>query len=92
MVDQIRGVTRPFIATLAMAAAVIQTRLYLPADWGPLLRLMVLVPLGAIVFAGAISLLDRRLVKEFLEFGRAAFEQRRKSSAPQQQFYQRDLE
>ena len=85
MADQFRGVMRPFIATLGMAAAVIETGLQLPADWGPILRLMVLVPTGAIIFAGAISLLDRTLVREFLEFGRAAFERKRTSHADRYQ-------
>jgi hypothetical protein len=41
---------------------------------GPILRLTVLLPLGAIVFAAAIFLLDRRLVNDFLGFARTAFE------------------
>jgi hypothetical protein len=39
----------------------------------PALRLTLLLPLGAMVFTSAIFLLDRRLVKEFLEFARTAF-------------------
>jgi len=74
--EQFRGVLRPFFASLIMAAAVIETRLLLPADVGPILRLMVLLPSGAIVFAGAISLLDRRLVGDFLGFVRTAFEKK----------------
>ncbi len=74
--DQFRGVLRPFFASLVMSAAVIATRLHLPADFGPILRLTLLVPLGAIVFAGAISLLDRQLVGEFREFVRTAFERK----------------
>jgi hypothetical protein len=37
----------------------------------------VLLPLGATVFALAIFILDRRLVKDFLEFARTAFESKR---------------
>jgi O-antigen/teichoic acid export membrane protein len=72
--DQFHGVLKPFFASLVMAAAVIETRLLLPAGFGPILRLTVLLPLGAIVFAGAISTLDRQLVSDFLGFVRSAFE------------------
>jgi O-antigen/teichoic acid export membrane protein len=74
--DQFRGVLKPFFASLVMAAAVIGTGLQLPTDFGPILRLTVLLPFGAIVFAGAISLLDRRLVGDFIGFVRTAFEKR----------------
>jgi hypothetical protein len=39
----------------------------------------VLVPLGAVMFTGAIFLLDRKVVKEFLEFTQAAFQRQRKN-------------
>jgi len=78
--DQFRGVLKPFFASLVMSAAVIATRLQLPADFGPILRLTLLLPLGAIVFAGAISFLDRQLVSEFREFVRTAFEKKWKRS------------
>jgi PST family polysaccharide transporter len=70
--DQFRGVLKPLLASLLMAAAVIETRLLLPPTWGPVLRLTVSLPVGAIVFAGAASFLDRRLVGEFLAFVRSA--------------------
>jgi O-antigen/teichoic acid export membrane protein len=70
--DQFRGVLKPFFVSLVMAAVVIETRRRLPADFGPMLRLAVLIPLGAVVFAGAISLLDRQLVGDFLGFVRTA--------------------
>ncbi len=73
ILDQFRGVLKPLLTSLVMAAAVIETRLQLPAGFGPILRLTVLLPLGAIVFAGAISLLDRQLVSDFLGFVRSAF-------------------
>ena len=76
VVDQFRGVAKPLFASLMMAAAVIATRLQLPAGFGPILRLTVVLPLGAVIFAGAIFLLDRRLVGDFLEFVRSAFERR----------------
>jgi len=78
--DQFRGVLRPGFASLVMVAAVIETRLQLPAGFGPISRLAVLLPVGAIVFAGAISLLDRRLVSDFLGFVRSAFEKKWKNT------------
>jgi O-antigen/teichoic acid export membrane protein len=74
--DQFRGILKPGFASLVMAAAVMETRLQLPAGLGPISRLAVLLPVGAIVFAGAISLLDRGLVSDFLGFVRSAFEKR----------------
>jgi O-antigen/teichoic acid export membrane protein len=84
VVDQFHGVLKPFFASLVMAAAVIEARLQLLANFGPILRLTVLLPLGAIVFAGAISSLDRRLVSDFLGFVRAAFERKWKRTEPRQ--------
>jgi PST family polysaccharide transporter len=74
--DQFRGVLKPFVASLVMAAAVIGTGLQLPTDFGPILRLTALLPLGAIVFAGTISFLDRRLVGDFMGFLRTAFDKK----------------
>jgi O-antigen/teichoic acid export membrane protein len=72
--EQFDGVLKPLFASLLMAAVVIATRLQLSANVGAVLRLAVLIPLGAMVFAGAIFLLDRPLVKDFLMFARSAFE------------------
>jgi PST family polysaccharide transporter len=81
--EQFGGVLNPLLASLLMAAVVIETRLQLPADFGPVLRLGVLLPLGAMIFAGAIFLLDRALVKDFFAFARTAFENKlRRSGAP----------
>jgi hypothetical protein len=57
---------------------VMETGKGLPAEFGPILRLTVLIPVGAVVFIGAIVLLDRKLVKNFLEFVQTAFERRTK--------------
>jgi hypothetical protein len=76
IVDQFRGVLKPLFASLVMAAAVIETRLQLAAGLGTILRLTVLLPLGAIVFAGTIYFLDRQLVSDFLGFVRTAFERK----------------
>jgi len=71
---QFDGVLNPLLASLVMAAVVIATRVQLTANIGAVLRLAVLLPLGAIVFAGAIFLLDRQLVKDFLMFARSAYQ------------------
>ena len=72
--EQFHGVLRPFLASLLMATVVKETGMALPADFGPILRLLVLIPLGAVVYSVAIVLLDREVVKNFLEFARTAFE------------------
>jgi O-antigen/teichoic acid export membrane protein len=71
--EQFYGVLNPLLASLLMAAVVFATRVQLPANLGALLRLTVLVPLGAMVYAGTIFLLDRQVVKDFLVFARTAF-------------------
>jgi hypothetical protein len=76
--EQFSGVLYPLLASLLMAVVVIETRLRLLADLGPVLRLALLVPLGAMIFAGAIFLLDRRVVTDFLKFARTAFENKMK--------------
>jgi O-antigen/teichoic acid export membrane protein len=77
--DQFEGALNPFLASVLMAAVVIETGLRLPVEFRPILRLTVLVPVGAATFAVAIFLLDRPLVKDFLEFARTAFESQGKS-------------
>ena len=76
VLEQSRGVLRPLLASLLMTAAVIETRLQLPPDWGPLLRLTVLLPVGAFVFTGAAAFLDRQLLGDFLDFVRAGFDRK----------------
>jgi polysaccharide transporter, PST family len=76
--EQFDGALNPFLASVLMAAVVIATGLKLPVEFGPILRLTVLVPVGAAIFTGAVFLLDRPLVKDFLEFVRTAFESRGK--------------
>jgi O-antigen/teichoic acid export membrane protein len=71
--EQFYGVFNPLLAALLMASVVFATRMQLPANTGALLRLAILVPLGAAVYAGAIFLLDRQVVKDFLLFARNAF-------------------
>ncbi len=76
VLEQFGGTLNPLLASLLMAAVVIETRVQLSADFGPVLRLTVLLPLGAIIFVGAMFLLDRQLLKDFLGFVRTAFENR----------------
>jgi O-antigen/teichoic acid export membrane protein len=76
--DQFYGVLKPLLASLLMAAVVMETGTGLPAEFGPILRLTVLIPVGAAIFIGAIVLLDRKLVKNFLEFVQTAFERQTK--------------
>jgi O-antigen/teichoic acid export membrane protein len=77
--EQFHGVLKPLLASLLMAAVVKETGMMLPEEFGPILRLAVLIPLGAVIFSGAILLLDRKVVKSFLEFVQAAFERRAKN-------------
>jgi hypothetical protein len=56
-----------------------ETGVKLPAEFGPILRLTALIALGAVIYIGAILLLDRKVVKSFLEFVQAAFERRAKN-------------
>ncbi len=71
--EQFRGIMKPFLAAVLMAAVVTETRTQLLTSFAPVQRLAVLVPLGATVFVGTIFLLDRRLVEDFLAFARIAF-------------------
>ena len=79
-VRAISGRSEAFFAAQIMAAAVIGTRLQLAADIGPSLRLANLSRWAHSVFAVAIAFLDRRLVSDFLEFVRTAFEWKRRST------------
>jgi PST family polysaccharide transporter len=77
--EQFHGVLKPLLASLLMAAVVKETGMALPAELGPILRLAVLIPLGVVIFTGAIFVLDRKLVKDFLAFVQTAFERRGKN-------------
>ncbi|HEY2675426.1 MAG TPA: oligosaccharide flippase family protein [Steroidobacteraceae bacterium] len=79
VLEQFGGILKPLLASLLMAAVVTETGMRLPAEFGPVLRLTVLVPIGAATFSGAIFFFDRRLVKNFLEFVRAAFQRQAKN-------------
>jgi O-antigen/teichoic acid export membrane protein len=77
--EQFDGVLKPMLASLLMAAVVIETGMTLRAEFSPILRLTVLIPLGAAIFAGAMLLLDRKVIKNFFEFAQTAFERQAKN-------------
>ena len=77
--EQFHGVLKPLLASVLMAAVVKETGMKLPTEFGPVLRLTALIPLGAVIYTAAILLLDRKLVKNFLEFVQTAFEGRGKN-------------
>ncbi len=79
VLEQFHGVLKPLLASLLMASVVIETGLMLPAEFSPILRLSVLIPLGALIFGAAIFLLDRKLVTNFLGFAQTAFERQERS-------------
>jgi O-antigen/teichoic acid export membrane protein len=82
LVDQFNGILKPLLAVLLMAAALTETRLQLLSGLSPILRLIVLIPLGAGIYGGAIFLLDRRLVKDFLAFAQSAFARKLQRAVP----------
>jgi hypothetical protein len=82
VLDQFGGMLKPLFATLLMALTVIETRLHLLGGLGPVPRLLAAVPLGVIIYVGAIFLLDRPLVKDFLAFVRSALERNWQPAAP----------
>jgi hypothetical protein len=59
-----------------MVLAVAATRAVLPPDLPVLPRLLALVPIGALCFLGAATLLDRELVGLVLGFARSALGRR----------------
>ena len=63
---QLRGVIG---ATVAMAAAVIVVKLLVPAGVHPSVLLLLEVPAGALTYLVALTLLDRKLVRELVSFG-----------------------
>jgi O-antigen/teichoic acid export membrane protein len=73
VLEQFRGVRKPMLASVLMAAAVIETGFQLPQALGALPRLAVLLTVGVIVFVTAAAFLDRRLVGDFLGFVRSGF-------------------
>ena len=67
------GARVPLIAALAMFAAVSACRELLTQALGPLAALMVLVPVGAIVYLACVALLRPALLVELIRFAHFAF-------------------
>jgi hypothetical protein len=82
LLDQFRGALVPFAAAAVMTGAVLGARYALPEGLAPLLRLLVLVPIGALAFMLACYLLSRQLVKSLLDFAQVAMG-RKPRSAPE---------
>lgn len=80
--EQLRGAWVPLTASLLMVAAVLLGRYLLPAGAGVVTRLVLLVPLGAVAFLGAVFALDRELVKSLLAFAQSALSRARRGAAP----------
>ena len=71
------GSVVPLVSAAAMFAAVWFCRAELLGGWVPLARAAVLLPLGLLVYAVCVFLLDRRLLIDFLGFVRSAVQRKR---------------
>lgn len=80
--EQVRGAWVPLAASSLMVAAVLLGRYLLPGSTSAVLRLALLVPLGAVAFLGVTFVLDRELIKSLLGFAQTALG-RSKRPAPQ---------
>ncbi len=70
--EQLRGIAKPLAAALGMVAAIVVMRAQF-ADHLPMVpRLLVLCLAGAVTYVGALTLLDRPLVRELMAFARVA--------------------
>ena len=72
--DQFDGVRTPLLASVALAVAVLFARSVLPPGLASTERLAALIPIGGLVYIGAIALLNRPLAASFLGFVRSAFD------------------
>jgi hypothetical protein len=72
VVDQFRGAFVPLAAALLMALAVLGVKAALPASLHATAHLVILVPVGAVAFVAALSLLNRALVVTLVGFVRSA--------------------
>jgi PST family polysaccharide transporter len=66
----VRAIGPALVAAALMAAAVLWIGQSLPPDWGPALRLAVLVPAGAAVYVTALAAVSRDTVRLVLKTGR----------------------
>jgi PST family polysaccharide transporter len=79
LAQQLRGVTKPLLASSIMTASLWLLRQALPAQLPALARLCVLVPTGAAVFVASMCVIDMPLVRELAGFARLTIMKRRAS-------------
>ena len=72
LVDQLRGVGVPLVASAVMAGALLALRARLPESFSPTLRLALMAGAGAGCFLATTYVLDRALIKQVLGFAQAA--------------------
>jgi O-antigen/teichoic acid export membrane protein len=65
---QLRGAGTPFVAAVVMACAVLSVKTYLLGSLPALVRVFPLGILGAAVYVATIAVLNRELIKQFLDF------------------------
>jgi PST family polysaccharide transporter len=65
---QLRGAGTPFVAAVVMACAVLSVKMYLLGSLPPLVRLFPLGLLGAATYFATIAVINRDLIKQFLDF------------------------
>jgi PST family polysaccharide transporter len=81
VIEQFRGAFLPLVASLGMASVVLGVKYALPPSFGPVSRLLTLVPIGALSFALLGYVLDKPLVKTLLDFARSALAKTRGATA-----------
>lgn len=72
----------PLACAVATFGIVWMTRSTLPAGWGPVLRLAVLGPVGAVVYLGCTLALNRGLLLDLMRFGHSAVSKQKAGASP----------
>jgi PST family polysaccharide transporter len=67
-VDLLKGSLAPLIGTAVMAAVVAAANARIPVGYSSLSRLLIEIPLGALVYVVAIALINRDVMARFLSF------------------------
>jgi hypothetical protein len=65
---QLRGAGTPFVAAVVMACAVLSVKTYLLPSLPALIRLFPLGLLGAAVYVATIAVINRELIRQFVDF------------------------
>ena len=68
VIQQLRGMLAPLLASVAMAAVLYVTRRLLPGGLGAPARMAILAPLGALSFLAAAWSIDARAMRRLAEF------------------------